>query len=122
VRTLKWLRQPGANTHDAPDTKIGATDFRLKPDVARADTLSPRPETNSRDIQDFPQADLKRMQIHSAVRQLERSTLADWVGSTSQLLTPLDDALRRYVMAVGKLHADDTPVPVLAPRNGQTKT
>jgi len=25
---------------------------------------------------------------------LERSTLADWVGSTSQLLTPLVDALR----------------------------
>ena len=29
-------------------------------------------------------------------------------------------ALRRYVMAAGKLHADDTPVPVLAPGNGKT--
>ena len=29
---------------------------------------------------------------------------------------------RRYVMAAGKLHADDTPVPVLAPGNGKTKT
>ena len=29
VRTLKRLRQPGANTHDAPDTKTGAIDFRL---------------------------------------------------------------------------------------------
>ena len=54
--------------------------------------------------------------------ELERSTLADWVGSTSQLLTPLVDALRRYVMAASKLHADDTPVPVLAPGNGKTKT
>jgi transposase len=54
--------------------------------------------------------------------ELERSTLADWVGSTSQLLTPLVDALRRYVMATSKLHADDTPVPVLAPGNGKTKT
>jgi transposase len=54
--------------------------------------------------------------------ELERSTLADWVGSTSQLLTPLVDALRRYVMSASKLHADDTPVPVLAPGNGKTKT
>jgi hypothetical protein len=30
--------------------------------------------------------------------------------------------LRRYVTASGKLHADDTPVPVLAPGNGKTKT
>jgi transposase len=53
---------------------------------------------------------------------LERSTLADWVGSTSRLLEPLVEVLRRYVMAAGKLHADDTPVPVLAPGNGKTKT
>jgi len=54
--------------------------------------------------------------------ELERSTLADWVGGTSALLAPLVEALRRHVMAVTKLHADDTPVPVLAPGNGKTKT
>jgi transposase len=54
--------------------------------------------------------------------ELERSTLADWVGGTSELLGPLVEALRRHVMASGKLHADDTPVPVLAPGNGKTKT
>jgi transposase len=54
--------------------------------------------------------------------ELERSTLADWVGGSSELLDPLVEALRRYVMAAGKLHADDTPVPVLAPGNGKTKT
>jgi len=54
--------------------------------------------------------------------ELERSTLADWVGGTSQLLEPLVEVLRRHVMAAGKLHADDTPVPVLAPGNGKTKT
>ena len=54
--------------------------------------------------------------------ELERSTLADWVGGTSELLGPLVEALRRYVMAGNKLHADDTPVPVLAPGNGRTKT
>jgi transposase len=47
--------------------------------------------------------------------ELERSTMADWVGGTSQLLEPLLEVLRRYVTASGKLHADDIPVPVLAP-------
>jgi transposase len=42
--------------------------------------------------------------------ELERSTLADWVGGSSQLLEPLVEALRRYVMAADKLHADDTPL------------
>ena len=54
--------------------------------------------------------------------ELERSTLADWVGGASRLAAPLVEALRRYVMATGKVHADDTPVPVLAPGQGQTKT
>jgi hypothetical protein len=54
--------------------------------------------------------------------ELERSTLADWVGGSSRLLEPLIEALRRYVTSASKLHADDTPVPVLAPGNGKTKT
>ena len=54
--------------------------------------------------------------------ELDRSTLADWVSGTSQLFEPLVEALRRHVMAAQKLHADDTPVPVLAPGNGKTKT
>ncbi|MGB7169106.1 MAG: IS66 family transposase, partial [Acidobacteriaceae bacterium] len=54
--------------------------------------------------------------------ELDRSTLAGWVGATSELLAPLVDAVRHHVLAVTKLHADDTPVPVLAPGNGKTKT
>jgi transposase len=53
--------------------------------------------------------------------ELERSTLADWVGGASRVLAPLVESLRGYVMSAGKLHADDTPVPVLAPGNGKTK-
>jgi len=53
---------------------------------------------------------------------LDRSTLAGWVGATSELLSPLVDAVRKHVLAATKLHADDTPVPVLAPGNGKTKT
>ena len=51
-----------------------------------------------------------------------RSTLAEWVGGTSRLLAPLVEALRAHVMSGHKLHADDTPVPVLAPGLGKTKT
>lgn len=54
--------------------------------------------------------------------ELDRSTLADWVGRTSALLRPLIDALAREVRGAAKLHADDTPVPVLAPGHGKTKT
>ncbi|AOK37802.1 IS66 family transposase [Burkholderia cenocepacia] len=54
--------------------------------------------------------------------ELDRSLLAKWVGQSAKLLQPLVDALRLHVMAATKLHADDTPVPVLAPGNGKTKT
>lgn len=53
--------------------------------------------------------------------ELDRATLADWVGQTSMLFEPLVEALRRHVMSASKLHADDTPVPVLAPGLGKTK-
>ena len=52
---------------------------------------------------------------------LDRSTLADWVGGCSRLLQPLVDAIGRYVLATPKIHADDTPVPVLCPGRGTTK-
>ena len=54
--------------------------------------------------------------------ELDRATLAEWVGGASWLLDPLVDALGRYVLAPGKVHADDTPVPVLDPGRGKTKT
>jgi transposase len=54
--------------------------------------------------------------------ELERSTLADWVGQSTALMQPLVEALRREVMASEVLHGDDTPVPVLAPGLGRTKT
>ena len=54
--------------------------------------------------------------------ELERSTMAEWVGQCFALLNPLTEALERYVLAAGKLHADDTPVPVLDPGRGKTKT
>jgi hypothetical protein len=54
--------------------------------------------------------------------ELDRSTLADWVGAASHLLGPLVNQIRRHVLAADKIHADDTPLPVLAPGMGKTKT
>jgi transposase len=54
--------------------------------------------------------------------ELERSTLADWVGQAAFLLEPLAAAITRHARAGAALHADDTPVPVLDPGRGRTKT
>jgi transposase len=54
--------------------------------------------------------------------EISRSTLADWVRDSSHLLSPLLAALRRHTLGGRTLHADDTPVPVLDPGRGRTKT
>jgi transposase len=53
---------------------------------------------------------------------LETSTLSGWVGATAAALQPLVDALASDILAGDTLHVDDTPVPVLAPGTGKTKT
>ena len=53
---------------------------------------------------------------------LDRSTLADWVGNASFLLSPLAEAIARHARDGTSLHADDTPVPVLEPGRGKTRT
>jgi hypothetical protein len=50
---------------------------------------------------------------------LDRSTLADWVGKTTSLLEPLADAIGRHVLSAEAIFADDTPVNMLAPRHRQ---
>ena len=52
---------------------------------------------------------------------LDRATLASWVGKAAWRVEPLADRIGRQVMAGSVIHADDTPVPVLAPGNGKTK-
>lgn len=51
---------------------------------------------------------------------IPRSTLARWVGQTGVQLQPLVDALREAVLAQPVIHADETPVQMLAP--GEKKT
>ena len=53
---------------------------------------------------------------------IERSTMVGWVDHGDALMDPLVAALGRYTLAGDKVHADDTPVPVLDPGRGRTKT
>ncbi len=53
---------------------------------------------------------------------IERSTMADWIGRLAFLFSPLVDAVAVHVRAGEAIHADDTPVPVLDPGRGRTKT
>src|SRR5215218_288616 len=54
--------------------------------------------------------------------ELDRSTLGDWVGRACWWLEPLWRLLRRHVMSSTRIFADDTPLPVLDPGRGRTKT
>lgn len=52
---------------------------------------------------------------------LSRSTMADWMYQSSELLKPVINQLKEYVFSASHLHGDDTPVKVLAPGTGKTK-
>jgi transposase len=51
---------------------------------------------------------------------IPRSTLAEWIGVCGVQVQPLVDALRERLLSEAVLHADETPVPMLAP--GKKKT
>lgn len=53
---------------------------------------------------------------------LDRSTLAGWVGQATALLEPLVDAIKHHVLKGQAIFADDTPVKLQAKGNGKTKT
>lgn len=53
---------------------------------------------------------------------LDRSTLADWVGRAAFLLRPVHERLLERLKGSSKLFADETTAPVLDPGRGRTKT
>ena len=53
--------------------------------------------------------------------EIERQTLADWVGRGAWWLAPLAEAIGSYAMAQGVIWTDDTPIRVLAPGRGKTR-
>src|SRR4051794_33978657 len=54
--------------------------------------------------------------------ELDRSTLADWVGRAAFLLRPVQERLLARLKQSTKLFADETTAPVLDPGRGRTKT
>ncbi|MDI4496945.1 IS66 family transposase [Escherichia coli] len=54
--------------------------------------------------------------------ELHRNTMGRWVDIMGEQLRPLYDELKHYVLMPGKVHADDTPVNVLEPGQGKTRT
>src|SRR5260370_19835581 len=54
--------------------------------------------------------------------EIERSTLANWVGGACWWLEPLQSRLAAHVFGSDKIFAADTPIPVLDPGRGRTKT
>jgi hypothetical protein len=53
---------------------------------------------------------------------LQRSTLSNWVSGACWWLEALHERLAKNVFASRKLFADDTPILVLDPGRGRTKT
>lgn len=51
-----------------------------------------------------------------------RSTMAGWIGKMSNLLAPIAERIEAHVLAGAAIHTDDTPIPVLDPGRGKTKT
>jgi transposase len=54
--------------------------------------------------------------------ELARSTITDWVGQASWLLTPLAQAVGRYVLKADKIHGDDTPIRSLGGKGKKAHT
>lgn len=65
----------------------------------------------------------RQSQIYArAGLDLHRATLTDWVGQAAQLLTPLAQAVGRYVLQARKIHGDDTPIKALGGQGGKVHT
>ena len=58
----------------------------------------------------------RRSGVHIA-----RSSMAQWIGICGVRLAPLADALRQFILRHSVIHADETPVSLLAPGRGKTK-
>ena len=52
---------------------------------------------------------------------IARSSMAQWIGICGVRLTPLAEALREFILKHSVIHADETPVALLAPGKGKTK-
>ncbi len=79
------------------------------------------PRVNGKILQHLPLYRQSEIFARQGV-ELSRALLSNWVDACCQLMTPVNDALYRYVMNTRKVHTDDTPVKVLAPGQKKAKT
>lgn len=54
--------------------------------------------------------------------EIERAVMADWMGHVAWWIDPIVELIASHVMGAGVIHADDTPIKVLAPGRGSTVT
>ena len=52
---------------------------------------------------------------------IARSSMAQWIGICGVRLAPLVEALKEFILGHSVVHADETPVSLLAPGKGKTK-
>ena len=52
---------------------------------------------------------------------IARSSMAQWIGICGVRLKPLAEALQAFILGHAVVHADETPVALLAPGRGKTK-
>jgi len=52
---------------------------------------------------------------------IARSSMAQWIGICGVRLAPLADVLKKFILGHAVVHADETPVSLLAPGRGKTK-
>jgi hypothetical protein len=53
---------------------------------------------------------------------VDRATLASWAGTAAAEIAPVARRMKAIVLGSARLFADETPVPVLDPGRGRTKT
>jgi transposase len=53
---------------------------------------------------------------------LPRGLLAGWVGKAAELVEPMAACIGRHALAGPRVHADDTPMPMLSPGRGRAQT
>jgi transposase len=54
--------------------------------------------------------------------EIERAVMADWMGHVAWWIDPIVELIASHIMGAGVIHADDTPIKVLAPGRGSTVT
>lgn len=53
---------------------------------------------------------------------LPRGLLAGWIGKSAELVAPMAAFIGRHALSGPRVHADDTPMPMLSPGRGKTQT